>query len=126
MVKAPIGIEVIGLTKVSAYLASKNINAKNLIKKAINKAGIFVQGEVKLSIAGKKAEFQSVDTGRFLNSVDFVSSSDEAVVFSQVPYADKLEYGTNFKNSPRKHFTNSAARSKTKVNDIIKKELATL
>jgi len=119
----PISINIEGLPKAKKYISSKNSKVKSQLKYAMTKAGIFLQGEVKLSIAGKKAEYQSVDTGRFLNSVDMKSSSDNAIVYSNVPYAGHLEYGTNFKNSPRKHFRNSAARSKPAVVSILQKEI---
>jgi len=119
-----INLEIKGIPNVSALLLRKNKELGVGIKKALTKSAIFLQGEVKLSIAGKRAETISVDTGRFLNSVDFITSNDSAIVFSQLPYADKLEHGTNFKNSPRKHFTNSAARSKKKVKSIITREVS--
>ncbi|GAG04133.1 unnamed protein product, partial [marine sediment metagenome] len=75
------------------------------------------------SIAGQRAEHISVDTGRFLNSVGFQVKKLTGQVFSNLPYAGYLEYGTNFKNSPRKHFRNSASRSKGKIKDIIQKEI---
>jgi len=118
-----IGLEVKGIPKVSAMLLTKKKGIGLSINKALTKSAIFLQGEVKMSIAGKRDEFMSVDTGRFLNSVDFQTKKDSAVIFSKVPYADKLEHGTNFKNSPRKHFTNSANRSKQKVTSIIQKEI---
>ena len=118
-----ISIDIKGLSKTFSYLKGKKINIASKVKTALTKSAMFLQGEVKLSIAGKRAEFMSVDTGRFLNSVDFSSGYESAKVFSKLEYADKLEYGTNFKNSPRKHFTNSAARSTPKIKDIIQKEV---
>jgi len=123
MVKRGISIDIKGLVSTSAYLNKKKIGVGQKLKKGLFNSAVFLQGEVKLSIAGKKAEYQSVDTGRFLNSVDFKSSKEDASVFSNLPYAQKLEYGTNFKNSPRKHFRNSAARSKPKIKDILQKEI---
>ena len=123
MKKSGISIDIKGITKTSKYLKSKKLGVGQKLKKGLLKSAVFLQGEVKLSIAGKRAEYQSVDTGRFLNSVDFKSSKEDASVFSKLPYAQKLEYGTNFKNSPRKHFRNSADRSKPKIKDILQKEI---
>jgi len=123
MKKSGISIDIKGITKTSKYLKSKKLGVGQKLKKGLFKSAVFLQGEVKLSIAGKKAEYQSVDTGRFLNSVDFKSSKETASVFSKLPYAQKLEYGTDFKNSPRKHFRNSASRSKHKIKDILQKEI---
>ena len=116
-------IKVLGVPQLKKFIAKKSKEATAGMTKGVAKASIYVQGEVKLSIAGKKAEYQSVDTGRFLNSVDFKSSKETASVFSKLPYAQKLEYGTDFKNSPRKHFRNSASRSKHKIKDILQKEI---
>ena len=121
-----ISIDIKGITSTSQYLKSKKIGVGQKLKTGLTKSAIFLQGEVKLSIAGKKAEYKSVDTGRFLNSVDFKSSKEDASVFSKLPYAQKLEYGTDFKNSPRKHFRNSADRSKGKIKDILQKEINTI
>lgn len=92
------------------------------MQKGINKSAFFLQGEVKESIAGRRSEPTSVDTGRFLNSVDVVLGKDEAIVFSDVPYAQHLEFGTSRMN-PRRHFNNSKDRNKQKVLDIIDKEI---
>lgn len=120
---AGISIAVKGLNSTKLFLKKKEMNVAGSTKRALNLAGIHVQGEVKLSIAGKRAEFKSVDTGRFLNSVDVQSNKDSATIFSKLPYAYKLEYGTNFKNSPRKHFRNTLNREKPRVKQIIQNEL---
>jgi len=121
-----VSIKMEGIASTLAYLKAKDMAVGTKVKSALTKSAIFLQGEVKLSIAGKKAEFKSVDTGRFLNSVDFQAGKDSAQVFSKLPYAEKLEYGTNFKNSPRKHFRNSAARSSPKIKSIIQSEINTI
>ena len=116
-------IKVAGLPKVKRFLKAKKVNTDEKVKIGIVRATIFVQGEVKDSIAGRKAETKSVDTGRFLNSVGTEFSNTEGEVFSHLPYAKKLEYGTDFKNSPRKHFRNSLDRSKPKIKDIIQQSI---
>ena len=116
-------IEVLGIPELKKFMNQKSKEATIGMTKGVAKASIYVQGEVKLSIAGKKAETQSVDTGRFLNSVGIRFKDKSATVYSDLSYARKLEYGTNFKNSPRKHFRNSADRSKDKVRSILNKEI---
>lgn len=119
-----VSIEIKGIPEAVKFLKSKNKNIDKKLQLGINQAGIFVQGEVKSSIAGRRAEYKSVDTGRFLNSIDVLTGKEQVLVFSDLEYAKKLEFGTNFKNSPRKHFRNSASRSKLKVVEIIKKQVA--
>lgn len=121
-----LNIDIKGIPEVKKYLKTKEGNVGKRIKRGIVKSAVFVQGEVKDSIAGRKAEPISVDTGRFLNSVEFQAGNIDAKVFSQLPYAKKLEFGTNFKNSPRKHFRNSSARSKGKVREIIANEIKSI
>lgn len=118
MAKA-ISISVKGIPELKRFLKSKDKDVLKQVKRGIVLASVFLQGEVKQSIAGHKAETKSVDTGRFLNSVEFQASDTEGKVFSRLPYAKKLEFGTDFKNSPRKHFRNSASRSTNKIRSII-------
>lgn len=118
-----ISIDIKGIPEVKQFLKTKDNKIKKEIQKGIVKSAVILQGEVKDSIAGRKAEPISVDTGRFLNSVEFKIGDLNARVFSQVPYARKLEFGTNFKNSPRKHFRNSASRMKAKIIETIRNEV---
>lgn len=119
----PISIQVLGVKESKKFLRSKNTKIKNQITKGMFKSAVLLQGEVKQSIAGRRAEHISVDTGRFLNSVDFKVKKDNAIVFSAVPYARRLEFGTNFRNSPRKHFRNSSARMKGPIIKLLNKEI---
>ena len=103
-------------TKTFFNLKSKSIQAQ--IQKGLTNAAIFLQGEVKSSIAGKRSEHMSVDTGRFLNSVGINVGKVDAVIYSGLPYADFLEFGTST-FSGRRHFTNSKARNKGKIIQIL-------
>jgi len=113
-----IKVEIKGIERVKKYLKSKQEEVKSDTQKGLFKAGVFMQGEVKMSIAGRRNEPTSVDTGRFLNSVDVSVLKDKAIVFSDVPYAKFLEFGTT-KMGARRHFNNSKDRNKSKVRKII-------
>jgi len=115
-------ITVIGQEEAVKILNKSNKKIMSDVSEGLKKAGFFVQGEVKLSIAGQRAELTSVDTGRFLNSVDVAATKDDAVVYTEIEYAKFLEYGTS-KFRPRAHFRNSASRSKEKVKELIKEEI---
>ena len=118
-----VSIKVKGVGEVINNLKSTDKQIFNKADKAIFIAGLFVESEVKESIAGRRAEPRSVDTGRFLNSPTTRKIGKlKAEVSSNVEYAGDLEYGTS-KMSPRSHFRNSAARSKRKVIQIIKEKL---
>ena len=111
-------IEIKGVPEVIKYLQQQGINIKNGLKEGIKDSTIMVSGEVKLSIAGRRAETRSVDTGQFLNSIDYSCTNDEGKVFSNVNHAIFLEYGTS-KIAPRRHFRNSLFRNQPKINRII-------
>lgn len=119
-----IKIEVYGLQEALSYLKKKNQVAVNNVKDAISDSTIILKREVKDSIAGKKSEPRSVDTGEFLNSIDSNSNGFDGVVFTNVPHSLFMEYGTTY-IPERRHFRNSAARLvheiETKINNAIKK-----
>lgn len=111
-------IEIQNAEQVQRFLQSKKNNIGNSIPKSMTKAALFLQGEVKESIAGRRAEHTSVDTGRLLNSVDINVGKDNAIIFSDVEYSKFIEYGTS-KFRGRRHFNNSKARNQHKVTEII-------
>ncbi len=118
-------IVVKGIRKTRRFLRKNNKNIKIKVSQAMVKAGAFMQGEVKESIAGRKAEPTSVDTGRFLNSIDFRASEDNAIIFTGIPYAKFLEFGTS-RFTARRHFNNSKDRNKQKIRQIINSQLKTI
>jgi len=121
-----IGIQVLGIPSTMAFLKTKNKKALELTNAAIIKAGFFIEAEVKESIAGKRAEPKSVDTGRFMGSVKASQKQPlTATIESNVEYAKHLEYGTS-RMKPRSHFRNTASRNETKVKDFVEKEIKKL
>lgn len=121
-----IKIDIQGIPEVKKFLKEKNIEALKKVDEGVDKGALFLLGEVKKSIAGQAAEKRSVDTGRFLNSVKKDKEKKlQAEVSSGVEYADHLEYGTS-RLAPRRHFRNSADRSKPKIKQIIQSELKSL
>jgi len=116
-----VGINVQGLMAMALLkLKGKNVNGE--IKESMTKVGRHMQNEVKLSISGHKAEPTSVDTGKFLGSVDFNAKPNEVTIFSPVSYAKHLEYGTS-RMPARRHFNNSLDRNKQKINEMLKGQI---
>ena len=72
-------IEIQGLDKVKEFLKTKNIEALKHTQDAITQSTIFLQGEVKESIAGNRAEPKSVDTGNFMRNTDFKVDGMEGI-----------------------------------------------
>jgi len=112
------GLKITGFTQVAKYLKNKQNKLTQSQKAGIKEAIMFVQNEVKLSIAGRKAEPTSVDTGRLLNSVDTRIENNDGVVFTDISYSKFLEFGTS-RIKPRRHFNNTKDRSKLKIKSII-------
>ena len=114
-------IDIQGIPEVKEFLKTKNKKLGINIQKGINQSAIYVQGEVKMSISGNRAEKKSVDTGRFLNSVSVKTGPLQSDVYTNVSYGKFLEFGTS-KFPARSHFRNSANRSTDKVINIIKEK----
>ena len=88
-------VKVLGIPQVKRLLKKTNKKTFNNANKAVHDSGFLIEGEVKQSIAGRKAEPKSVDTGRFLNSINTDNTKElESRVFSNVNYAKFLEFGT--------------------------------
>lgn len=111
-----------GVKQAGKYLIGKRLAIVTLTDEGVRKATVFLHGEVKQSIAGRRSEPQSVDTGRFLNSVGFTTSKFNGVVYSNVSYSKYLEYGTS-RMKARRHFQNSKSRNKGKIKDYLFNEI---
>jgi len=115
-------LEISGIREANRFFDKKK---KNIFKKeniGLKNAALFLQGEVKSSIAGQRAEPTSVDTGQLLRSVDTRVGTDDAVVFSNVKHSKFIEFGTS-KFIGRKHFRNSKNRNKEKIRQLLEKEI---
>ena len=88
----------------------------------MSKVALYMEAQVKSSIAGHEAETTSVDTGRFLNSVKGTNDETSAVIGTNVEYAEYLEYGTS-KITARRHFNNSLDRNKEKIKGFLQREI---
>lgn len=102
--------------RLQKYLVSKGKTTQD----ALSMVAFATEAEVKLSISGRIAEPRSVDTGRFLNSVQTRISPGVSTVSSTVTYGPILEYGSSTR-VPRRHFRNSAARMRSRINELVKK-----
>ncbi len=118
-------LNIIGITKTGLMLETSRKKIKGMQQEGLRKAALFMQSQVKSSIAGREAEPTSVDTGRLLNSIDFNSSQEKAVVFTLIPYAKFIEDGTT-RFQGRHHFRNSLNRNKGSIKDIISKKIKSI
>ena len=116
-------ISVQGILTAKVFLDRKEKSIQLQTTAGLNKAALHLQNEVKSSIAGQRTEPTSVDTGRFLNSVDIQVGKNDAKIFSAIPYSKYLEYGTS-RIGARKHFRNSKDREKGKVKRILQGKIS--
>jgi len=114
-----VSINITGLKNAQRYLNNEKKDTDKAINEGLWRAADYMRGEVKLSIAGRKAEQRSVDTGLFMNTIDIEVSKFNAAIFSLLPYAKSLEYSTNIFKGPRRHFINSLNRNKQAITKII-------
>lgn len=111
-------MKIKGLNKVIANINHKAKDTEKGIEKGIERATLLLLREVKQSIAGRKSLPVTVDTGRFLNSVECVTKRNEGAVFSDLDYAVHIEYGTK-RMAKRPHFNVSKNRIQDKINNEI-------
>ena len=89
---------------------------------ALLKSLSLLNEEIVDSIAGRKSEPRSVDTGEFINSITSKKQGDVGIISSDAKHAKPLEFGTS-RMPPRKHFRNSLSRSKNKIEDIFERRI---
>lgn len=118
-----LAIEIFGADELQEMLKTKSSEIKQKAEEAVIQGALFLNNEVKQSIAGKRAEPRSVDTGRFLNSVAVERKGIlETSVYTDVEYAPELEYGTSTRRA-RRHFKNSAERNREKIVSFVKERI---
>ena len=121
-----VNVQILGLPEALSFIKSKGKRALDLCDKGMDKVGLYAEGEVKESIAGRWSEPASVDTGRFMSSVRGGKTGFlTAEVNSNVEYAQYLEYGTS-RMGARRHFNNTKNRVQPQVINILKSELRNL
>ena len=129
-----INVRMLGINEVMLRLRKANQKITQGADFGVVRAGAYVEEEVKESISGRRAETKSVDTGRFANSIQFKKTGEAQGVVA--PLKEKypssksttedvallMEKGTS-KMLGRKHFSNTQARTKNKVKEVITKEI---
>ena len=116
-------IKVEGLKNAERFLKNASKETYDKVNQGVKDAGFFIQAEVQQSIAGNRDLAETVDTGRFLNSVKSEQKKPlTATISTNVSYAKHLEYGTSRMKS-RPHFRNTATKNQTKVQKFIEKKV---
>lgn len=117
-------IEIQGIEEFKRTMQEKQNKIKNELPKSVQKATLYIHSKVKESIARGVNAPTAVDTGRFLNSVDFETTGEnQAKVFTNLSYAQYIEYGTK-KMAARPHFHNTAIVEANNVKEVMKSEIS--
>jgi hypothetical protein len=89
-------------------MAEKRKAVEKVLPESIKDGTLYLRNKVAESIARGTNASVAVDTGRFLNSVDIDTISENAAkVYTDLEYAQFIEYGTS-KMESRPHFRNTA------------------
>mgnify|MGYP001567614466 CR=1 FL=1 len=115
-----VNLKIRGIPTVIARLNNVSKEVKQAVNVALQEFGPLVKEEVEASIDGLRAESRSVATGAFLESIQFQIVNNAVKIFSEVPYAKYLEYGTTRMPEGRRHFLNSFGRIRPELNKTIK------
>ena len=117
-----VNIRVLGVAQTARFLNNRKKRISFNMEKNLKDAALLLTKEIKESVAGRKAEPKSVDTGQFLSSINFRISKDDAFIFSHVPHSVFLEFGTSRMNE-RRHFRNSLDRERKSILNIFQRRL---
>lgn len=122
-----VDFEIRGIGEVIHMLRTTGKDIESNVDLTAVKLGTFVEGEVKESIAGNRAELKSVDTGTLINSIEMkrVGKGHVVVAPKKKNYpggktdtqqvATFMEFGTARGIVARRHFRNTEARQKKKI-----------
>jgi len=116
-------IEIREVPEAIKKLTGENQAKINAANEGIHESGKFLKAEIVMSISGQRAEPRSFDTGLFAGNVDFDNSElFSSKIFTNLDYPVHLEYGTSTM-APRRHFNNSLARNRVKINKFIQDKI---
>ena len=116
-----VNVEVKGVSETMRFINRKGMAVVAGGDWAMFQAANLIQQEIQESIMGNRDEPKSVDTGDFANSIDIDKiSKAKYEVFSDIPYAEHLEFGTS-RIVERRHFRNSVDRVNKKAGSIVNK-----
>jgi len=131
---SPVQMEIRGIGEVINYIRAKGKDIEQGVEVELVRQGAFIEEELKNSIAGRRKEPKSVNTGLFLNSIrtDLVDTKTVKIGPLNISYpgtgtpvaqiASWLEFGTT-RITERRHFRNTADRNKKKVYGEINKAI---
>lgn len=118
-----VSIQIQNLNEFKSFMEQKQAQMVEILPESVRDATLYLQNQVKESIARGINAPVRVDTGRFLNSVDFeVVGENEARVFTDLEYAKYIEYGTS-KMSDAPHFRNTAMVEEANIVQVFRDKL---
>jgi HK97 gp10 family phage protein len=116
-------IKVKNIEEFKKVMQEKQDKLKEKIPESVKDATLVLHGEIKKSIAHGTNAPVAVDTGRFLNSIDFDSQGEnESRVFTDIEYAKFIEFGTS-KMQERPHFRNTLLVTEEAIKEVFKNSI---
>jgi hypothetical protein len=115
-------IKLEGFNAVQKMLETKRKDVIAKVGVANVQVAMFMEGEVKASIAGRRDEHISVDTGNMMRSVHGKATDTGAEIVGGADYTYFIEEGTS-KFQGRHHFRNSLQRNTDKINNFYNKKI---
>ena len=123
-----VSVQILGISETLLQLRLAKVQIEKGADFGVIRAGTYVTEETKASVMGNRAEHKSVDTGQFVNDIQFskTGNAEGQVHAPDTSYAGYVEHSTRMIGGPRRHFGNTEKRTGGKVKDIIQKEINTL
>lgn len=120
-----VSFEIRGINETLRLLRATGKKIESAADFGVIKAASFIEGEVKESVSGKRAEHKSVDTGDFIRDIQVkkIKKAEAKVHAPNTPYANHVEFSDRIKGGPRLHFRNTEKRNKKNVKNIIDTEI---
>ena len=110
----PVSFTIVGGDKAAKMFSKYNLRSGREVSIALDDVALLLEAEIKQSIAGRRSEPTSVDTGQFMGNVQSEADTVSATVFSTVKQSLFMELGTS-RIRPRRHFANSLSRKENVI-----------
>ena len=124
-----------GVGEVVRRMNAGNQKITNNIEAEVVRMGAFIEDEVKESLAGNRAEHQSVDTGTLIKSIKakkvgnmrmMIAPERKSYSGAKTTTEDTaafMEYSKDIVGGPRAHFKHTEKRNAHKIQKEIEKEV---
>ena len=118
-----VNVKVTGIKELQKYMQRNQEQMRNRLPLTVKDTTLYLFNRIKESIAHGDNAPIAVDTGRFLNSVDFSKTGENSSsIFTDLEYAKFLEFGTSKMNA-RPHFRNTVFVNEKQIIEMFDREI---